>query len=384
MIIRRSASPVANFYILENRIAEDSRLSWEARGVLIFLLVKPTDWTVRVSHLIDSGPAGKDKIARIIKELRDAGYISYCRRRNGDGTLGESEYAVHEYPTPDDPEEPKPEKPVQDGKPKPEKPAVDAETPKPENPVVDAETPKPENPVVDAETPKPEKPVQDGEPKPEKPALDKPALDNPPLLSTHLNQEPILTKNPVNQSSSSKTDRNGVIMNFAWQPSRETLDLIRHSGVPAEFSKALVPEFQTYWMLSSEKPKSGNWNTSFHQHCNKAWAKSQNDMGRMKNEPKWDVDDFDWSSWSGSGEYDPLFVEHWLLVRRDARKVVTQALVDETAIEVASVALFFNLHFGLVVKEAALTGWLNIRSQHLIEHMHRLGYQSSPNASGLS
>lgn len=98
MSIIRAARPESNFYILDKSISEDSSLSWEARGMLIYLLGKPDNWEVSVKALIKQGKAGRDKVYSILKELINAGYVIREAKRGGDGRLGENKYIVSEKP----------------------------------------------------------------------------------------------------------------------------------------------------------------------------------------------------------------------------------------------------------------------------------------------
>lgn len=100
MIVRRGTRPKSGFYILAHSIAEDNRLSWEARGVLVFLLVKPDDWQVSVAHLVKQGHAGRDKVYGILQELIDAGYATREQAR-GAGKFGDTAYIIHELPLTD-------------------------------------------------------------------------------------------------------------------------------------------------------------------------------------------------------------------------------------------------------------------------------------------
>ncbi len=113
--IIRGKRPQHNFYILDKRISEDARLTWEARGVLIFLLGKPDDWKVSVAHLIKVGSAKRDKMYRIINELIE---IGYCTRQKGPKGHG-CDYVISEFPLTEKAEvesplteKPLPEKPV--------------------------------------------------------------------------------------------------------------------------------------------------------------------------------------------------------------------------------------------------------------------------------
>lgn len=76
---RRSYSAISNVPI------NDTRLSWEARGVLCFLLSKPDNWRVHREGLLNYGPAGKEKIARVLGELSEAGYLIRRQMRDEGG-----------------------------------------------------------------------------------------------------------------------------------------------------------------------------------------------------------------------------------------------------------------------------------------------------------
>lgn len=97
------AARKAQFYNLPTTIVDDDRLSWEARGLLVYLLSKPDKWTVQVRDLINrtknaiGRSAGKDKVYSIINELRAAGYIYREFKREG-GTFVGVDYEVSETP----------------------------------------------------------------------------------------------------------------------------------------------------------------------------------------------------------------------------------------------------------------------------------------------
>ncbi|MFN7096157.1 MAG: hypothetical protein ACK4PR_01150, partial [Gammaproteobacteria bacterium] len=91
--IRKKENP---FLIIEKNCIQDMRLSWKARGLLIYLLSMPDNWELRISDLINRSPDGRDAVYSILKELRRVGYIQHERARNADGTLGRAEYHVFE------------------------------------------------------------------------------------------------------------------------------------------------------------------------------------------------------------------------------------------------------------------------------------------------
>ena len=54
---------------VSNKTAQDNNLSFEARGLLVFMLSLPEDWVIHKSWLIEQTSAGRDKIQRMVNEL---------------------------------------------------------------------------------------------------------------------------------------------------------------------------------------------------------------------------------------------------------------------------------------------------------------------------
>ncbi|WP_236170423.1 hypothetical protein [Pseudomonas parakoreensis] len=118
MSIIRAPRPEGNFYLLSKNISEDQRLSWGARGMLVFLLGKPDHWKVSPAHLrgetaASAKPTGRDGIYGLLDELINAGYVRREQPRSESGVLGEVSYLVSESPLPDlpYPAEPHPARP---------------------------------------------------------------------------------------------------------------------------------------------------------------------------------------------------------------------------------------------------------------------------------
>lgn len=108
MSIIRAPRPEANFYMLNKAISEDARLSWAARGLLVFLLGKPDHWEISVAHLraetsSSAKPTGRDGVYGLLQELINAGYVARRQERSDTGALGEINYIVSETPLPDSP-----------------------------------------------------------------------------------------------------------------------------------------------------------------------------------------------------------------------------------------------------------------------------------------
>lgn len=109
MSIIRAPRPESAFYTLDKRISEDARLSWAARGLLIFLLGKPDHWSVSVEHLRKQTEGariktGRDGVYALLTELQATGYIvRRPQRRDASGHLAEADYLVSEVPVAPEP-----------------------------------------------------------------------------------------------------------------------------------------------------------------------------------------------------------------------------------------------------------------------------------------
>lgn len=97
------AARKSQFYMLPASVIEDKRLSWAGRGMLVYLLSKPDHWRVQIKDLINQtkeaigGRSGRDKVYKLINELRAAGYLYQEFTREG-GTFRGVEYEVSETP----------------------------------------------------------------------------------------------------------------------------------------------------------------------------------------------------------------------------------------------------------------------------------------------
>lgn len=94
--IRRS-SKRSRYTTLQNATLQNRNLSYEARGLLAYLLSLPPDWILQPSQLEQEG-ARRDKISRMIGELVTATHITKTDLRNENGQYSGIEYTVHEEP----------------------------------------------------------------------------------------------------------------------------------------------------------------------------------------------------------------------------------------------------------------------------------------------
>ncbi|HSD17509.1 MAG TPA: hypothetical protein VLC71_09685 [Thermomonas sp.] len=103
MTIIRAPRPESNFYLLDKNISEDGRLSWAARGLLVFLLGKPDYWKISIEHLQRQTHDARirtrrDGVYALLRELEAVGYMRAIQTRSVDGRgFGEVDYLVSEF-----------------------------------------------------------------------------------------------------------------------------------------------------------------------------------------------------------------------------------------------------------------------------------------------
>lgn len=117
-IIRVNHDKDRPYALIAKAPLNDENLSWEAKGLWAYLIARPDNWQVSVSHLAKNFPSGRDKVLKIIKELVLNDLCYWHQERNPNGTTGNAVYTIFEekdskllkdlkekYP-------PRPEKPV--------------------------------------------------------------------------------------------------------------------------------------------------------------------------------------------------------------------------------------------------------------------------------
>ena len=91
-MIHRQPRITTNFTVVPNQILNDGRISFKAKGLLVFILSKPDHWRTPTSHLASIGPDGRQAIQSMMRELEQAGYV--VRRRYQDQATGQWRYDV--------------------------------------------------------------------------------------------------------------------------------------------------------------------------------------------------------------------------------------------------------------------------------------------------
>lgn len=82
--------------VIDKKPIEDANISWQAKGLLTYLLSKPNDWQVHISQLSKASKNGRDSTRATVQELVDCGYIIRTQVRDTKGHFKEWEYLVCE------------------------------------------------------------------------------------------------------------------------------------------------------------------------------------------------------------------------------------------------------------------------------------------------
>lgn len=95
------------WFLMARDTAQHTTLSYEALGLLTYLLSKPDDWRVQVGDLMKrpgkrGKTIGKNRVYAILNELKDARYIQHHIEKDDKGRIVKSNYIVYETPLPHD------------------------------------------------------------------------------------------------------------------------------------------------------------------------------------------------------------------------------------------------------------------------------------------
>lgn len=90
--------PKCNFTIVCNTWLKDKNLSAKAKGILCFMQSVSEDWEYSINGLATQFNDGVESIRSGIKELVDAGYITWQRHRDEQGRVRGNDVFLHEHP----------------------------------------------------------------------------------------------------------------------------------------------------------------------------------------------------------------------------------------------------------------------------------------------
>jgi len=96
-MIIHAARPRSDFTVIPNRVLRDDALSYRARGLLVYLLSQPPEWTISSNRLAIESGEGRDAVRTALRELMCVGYLNLDRRQDDRG-LWASHYTVTDTP----------------------------------------------------------------------------------------------------------------------------------------------------------------------------------------------------------------------------------------------------------------------------------------------
>ena len=134
-----------NFTMVHNNLIFDESISWKAKGILLYMLSRPSNWRYNAKEIAKNSKDGLDSVYSGLKELVKERYVS--RKKNADGTINyyifedKSENNIRDYQDKEEIEE----KENEEKEPDTENPNLD--NPNLEKP--DMENPNQENPNLD-------------------------------------------------------------------------------------------------------------------------------------------------------------------------------------------------------------------------------------------
>lgn len=97
MILRKKCT--GGFTTMHNEVIQDKKLSFKAKGVLLYLISRPDNWEFYESDISNQSTDGKDAVRTALMELIREGFLERKRIKKADGTFSGWEYLVSETRT---------------------------------------------------------------------------------------------------------------------------------------------------------------------------------------------------------------------------------------------------------------------------------------------
>ncbi len=84
------------YAVVFRNVAQDKRLSLKTRGLFLFIMSLPRDFTLSESRLVQFTGAGRTQIRAALKELREVGYLVVEQSHDDSGKFAQSVYVLQE------------------------------------------------------------------------------------------------------------------------------------------------------------------------------------------------------------------------------------------------------------------------------------------------
>lgn len=88
------------FTVISNALAQDNTISFECRGMLLYLLSKPDDWQGRPRDIEREGDIGEKKRRKLTKDAEKAGYMAFRKVQDPLTGFFDQWYEVFDQPLP--------------------------------------------------------------------------------------------------------------------------------------------------------------------------------------------------------------------------------------------------------------------------------------------
>lgn len=86
------------YVMIDEGVLKDTRISFDARGLMAYLLSKPSEYVVSVKDLIEASPDGEKKVQRILRELSAYGYAELRPVMGAGRTFAGKSWVINEVP----------------------------------------------------------------------------------------------------------------------------------------------------------------------------------------------------------------------------------------------------------------------------------------------
>lgn len=106
----------SNYVIMDRRIFHNEKLSWKAKGIMVYVLTLPNDWTFRLEEIITHSIDKRDSFRSGWKELQEQGYVERIPIKDATGIIIRWETHVFECPEEQATSDPQTENPYMDNK----------------------------------------------------------------------------------------------------------------------------------------------------------------------------------------------------------------------------------------------------------------------------
>lgn len=90
-----------NYTNISNIVVRDSRLSWKARGIFLYLWSQANEWQFYVSEVATHATDGESALRSGLKELEHYGYLERNHRHNDSGSFDGMDWVLTDKPEQD-------------------------------------------------------------------------------------------------------------------------------------------------------------------------------------------------------------------------------------------------------------------------------------------